>query len=148
MNLKGNNVIRPYASDDLDGLLTVWDESTRIAHPFFTEEFLLAERRNIPELYLPNAETWVWENDETIVAFLALIGNEIGAIFVAPQQQRRGIGRALVDYARSIRESLEVEVFEDNALGRAFYDSYGFQLLSQRVHEETGHGLLRLRLGE
>ena len=48
-------------------------------------------------------------------------------VFVAPGSQRRGGGRVLMDHVRASRDYLEVEVFEANEIGRAFYDAYGFE---------------------
>jgi putative acetyltransferase len=111
-----------------------------------TEEFLASERKNIPELYLPNAETWVWEDEGRVVGFLALLGNEVGALFVAPEFHRQGIGRALMDHAREIRSTLEVEVFVEKSLGRSFYEPYGFEPFEYKMHEPTGHEVIRMRL--
>ena len=117
-----------------------------MAHPFLSPEFLASERENIPNLYLPNAETWVYEADGRVVAFIALIGNEVGAIFVHSDHQRTGIGQVLMDKAKSLREELEVEVFVANSIGRAFYAKYGFKPVEEKVHEPTGQDVLRLRL--
>ena len=57
-----------------------------------------------------------------------------------------GVGRALVDKAQALKGELEVEVFAENAIGRRFYLSYGFELVGKRIHAETGHELLRLKL--
>ncbi|TWT29741.1 putative acetyltransferase [Thalassoglobus neptunius] len=68
--------IRKYENGDVPAILKAWDSATRLAHPFLEEDFLAQERRNIPELYLPNAETWVTEVDGEVVDFIALLGNE------------------------------------------------------------------------
>lgn len=78
--------------------------------------------------------------------FISLIGNEVGALFVDPQFHRAGIGRALVDQARGLRGALEVEVFERNQAGRAFYLTLGFEFMHQKVHDQTGFDIMRLRL--
>lgn len=137
--------IRQYVDKDLEGVLSSWEAATRLAHPFLTEEFLAQERHNIPNMYLPNADTWVVEQDGTVIGFIALIGNEVGAIFVQPDFHSTGAGRALMDQARELHKVLEVEVFRANAIGRKFYDNYGFQPLSESVHEPTGQELLRLK---
>lgn len=139
-------MIRPYDNLDLDQLLKVWSEASAVAHPFLTSEFLAAERDNIQNVYLPNAETWVYELAGGVVAFISLIGNEVGGLFVDPEYQRRGIGQRLMDKARSLRGELEVEVFLANRIGRAFYDQCGFEPVLQRIHEPTGQHVLRLRL--
>lgn len=139
-------MIRAYRDADCDDVLNVWSKASAIAHPFLSREFLSEERRKIPDVYLPNAETWVWEAEGRVLGFLALIGNEIGALFVDPDYHRSGIGRALLGKAQSEQQVLEVEVFEKNRIGRAFYSRVGFEHVTSRVHDETGFELLRLRL--
>ena len=139
-------MIRKYEERDLDELLATWAAASEIAHPFLTSEFLASERENIPKLYLPNAETWVSEEGGTVVGFVALIGKEVGAIFVHPNYHRNGIGQRLMDKARELRDELEVEVFKANQIGRAFYAKYGFKLIEEKIHAPTGQDVLRLRL--
>ena len=139
-------VIRPYRDDDLGAVLGVWYRASLIAHSFLSEEFLAAERREIGERWLPMAETTVCEIDGSVVGFLSLIGNEVGAIFVDPDYQGRGIGRALMDGARDSRPFLELSVFEANSTGRGFYDAYGFEFGGRQVNQDTGLPELRLRL--
>lgn len=139
--------IRQYTEADLDGVLSSWENASRIAHPFLAEEFLEKERYNIPNVYLPNADTWVADIDGTVVGFVALVGNEVGAIFVEPEHHGKGVGKALMDKAQEIHGGLEVEVFEKNSIGRKFYARYGFKPLSEKIHEETGNNVLRLTYG-
>ena len=140
-------MIRRYVDRDLSELLDVWYRASLISHPFLSGEFLETERRQIAERWLPIAETIVYEIDGHVVGFLALIDIEVGAIFVDPDYQGQGIGRALMDTAQRSRSFLELNVFEDNSIGRRFYDSYGFEFVDRHVHEPTGHTELRLRLG-
>jgi putative acetyltransferase len=92
------------------------------------------------------AETTVYEQEGCVVGFVALIGNEVGAIFVNPDAQGRGIGRALMDAARRSRSYLELDVFEANSVGRYFDDVYGFEFVDRHMNEAAGHPELRLRL--
>ena len=124
----------------------MWARASALAHPFLSQEFLELERQNIPHVYLPNAETWVWEADGHVVGFISLLGNEVGAIFVDPGLHRSGIGRALMDRAYALRGELEVEVFERNLLGRAFYAKLGFDVMHKKIHNQTGFEVMRLRL--
>ena len=139
-------MIRKYQSTDCDDVLNVWARASALAHPFLSQEFLERERHMIPSVYLPKAETWVWESGGQVVGFISLLGNEIGAVFVDPEVHRTGIGRALVDRARDLRAELEVEVFERNLLGRAFYAKLGFELMHRKFHDQTGFEVMRLRL--
>lgn len=140
-----NRIIREYQSEDLNDLLASWESATRLAHPFLTEEFLDQERENIPNMYLPNAETWVIEQAGKVIGFIALLGNEVGAIFVQPEFHGTGAGKALMDKAQALRGDLEVDVFKENAIGHKFYARYGFQPINEYVFEPTGDIMVRLK---
>ena len=137
-------IIRKYADPDCDGVIEAWYAASLVATPFLSDEFMSEERGNIRTKWLPMAETWVSDADGTIAGFIALIGNEVGAIFVHPDYQGQGIGRALMDQAASLRDELVLDVFEENAIGRRFYDRYGFQFESKHLHDDTGHMQFRL----
>ena len=140
-----HRIIREYQPADLDDVLAFWESASRLAHPFLQEDFLEQERHNIPNLYLPNAETWVIEHEKQVIGFIALLGNEVGAIFVKPEFHGTGAGKALMDKARDLGGDLQVEVFEANSIGRRFYERYGFKTLLESTHEPTGNRLLRLQ---
>ena len=136
--------IRPYQPADDDSIIAVWFAASQIAHPFLTDEFLAREKRRMREVHLLNADIWVFERQAQTIGFVALIGDEVGAIFVHPGAQRVGIGHALMDMAVRRRGEVFLDVFKANWLGRAFYDRYGFSIEYEHIHEETGQPLLRL----
>lgn len=137
--------IRQYKVSDLEGVLDSWEVATRLAHPFMTDEFIAQERTNVAEIYMPNTDTWVAELESEIKGFIALMGNEVGAIFLQPNCHGQGIGKALMDKAQEIHGNLEVEVFKVNNIGRNFYSKYGFEQLEEKLHEPTGQQVLRLK---
>ncbi len=139
-------MIREYAARDLPELLSVWESASAIAHPFLAPEFIAAERENIPNLYLPNTETWVAEQEGRVVGFISLMGDEVAALFVTPDHQRHGIGHALLGKAQHLRGDLVVEVFAANSIGRGFYHQSGFTPLAESIHEPTGQSLIRMVL--
>jgi putative acetyltransferase len=139
-----NPHIRPYIDSDLDELLLVWVDASKLAHPFLADSFIEKEKHNIPKLYLPNADTWVQVVNNRVVGFIALLGNEVGALFVDPSYHGKGFGKALMDKARSRHTTLELDVFKENDLGRRFYKRYGFIMQEERLHEDSGHPVLRL----
>jgi putative acetyltransferase len=141
-----DGVIRPYADHDLDQLVDIWYRASLLAHPFLSDAFLETERPAIANKWLPMSETIVYEVDDAVVGFLSLVGNEVGGLFIAPEHQRNGIGRALMDAARDSRPFLELSVFEANTGARRFYEDYGFVFVRRQPNAETGLPELRLRL--
>ena len=137
--------VRQYRYSDLDAVLSSWETATRLAHPFMTDEFIAQERINVAEVYMPNTDTWVVDIEGNVEGFVALMGNEVGAIFLQPKYHGRGAGKALMDKARELHGDLEVEVFKENAIGRKFYSRYGFEQVEEKMHEPTGQLILRLK---
>ena len=138
-------MIRLYQKADVDSVIDVWYQASLIAHPFLTEAFLNEEKIKLREIFLPNSQTWVFEKERQVVGFISLADNEVGGIFVRPSNQRQGIGNALMDKARTIHDSIELEVFEANKLGRAFYAKYGFVPIRKYWEDRTGQTMIRLR---
>lgn len=137
--------IRQYKETDLAAVLNSWKAATRLAHGFMTDDFIAQERKNVAEIYLPNTDTWVAKIDGKVEGFIALMGNEVGAIFLQPDCHGRGAGKALMDKAQTLHGDLEVEVFKENTIGRNFYSKYGFENLKEKLHEPTGQQVLRLK---
>ena len=138
-------MIRPFRPADVEGIVEVWSEATRVAHAFLKDEFIVREERAIREEYLREADTWVWDGSGRIDGFISLLGNEIGGLFVRPSIHRCGVGTALIEHALTLQESLEVEVFARNDIGRAFYRRRGFGLLREAFDTRANQPILRLR---
>lgn len=138
-------MIRTYQITDTDAILDAWLQASKIAHPFLSADFIEQEKDNIRNIYLPNTQTWVYEQEERVIGFISMIQNEVGAIFLQPGFHGQGIGKQLMDYVADRYEELEVEVFEKNTIGRAFYDRYGFLKMHDSMHQPTGQKLIRMK---
>lgn len=131
-------MIRQYQSSDTDALIAIWENGNALAHPFLPQEFVAQVAKDMRKIYLPNAETWVLVEDGRVAGFIALIGNEIGGLFLDPILIGKGMGRTMVDHAFALKGPLRVEVFKDNAVGRPFYERYGFVFEEEYLHEPSG----------
>lgn len=141
----GGSHIRPYERRDLARVLEVWEEASRVAHPFLPESFILAERERVRRVYIPITDTWVFEEGGRVAGFISLVDDEVGGLFVDPKSHRRGIGSALLDFALARGRPLELEVFKENQSARAFYQRCGFADVSEYRHAGTGHQMVRMR---
>ena len=56
-------MIRQYREDDTDALVSVWREANSLAQPFLSEAFVAQVAEDIRNIYLPNVETWVAEDN-------------------------------------------------------------------------------------
>ncbi|PZV06597.1 MAG: GNAT family N-acetyltransferase [Leptolyngbya sp.] len=141
--------LQPYRPQDCEAVLEVWQRAATIAHSFLPADHFAQERIAIATQYLPVAETWVYEHQGHIVGFVSLVNDEgsseVGGLFVAPAWQGRGLGRALMDHAVALKGALTVAVFEQNAMGRGFYDRYGFRETGRSHHDDTGLTLVQMQ---
>jgi putative acetyltransferase len=131
-------MIRKYKTEDTDALISVWEKGNAFAHPFLSVEFVAQVAKDMRNIYLPNAETWVLEKDEQAVGFIALLENEIGGLFLTPSLIGKGYGKTMLDHALALKGPLRVEVFKDNAVGRPFYERNGFVYEEEYLHEPSG----------
>lgn len=138
-------MIRKYNEIEIPILVDIWERASRVAHPFLDDEFTQMVKKEMREMYLPNSDSWVYEESNTIIGFISMIENEIGGLFVNPQNHSKGIGTALVNYMKQFHKELEVEVFEQNKIGRPFYEKFGFKTIKEYVHKQTKQKVLRMK---
>jgi len=119
-------MIRKRKEKDNDEIMNVWSEASSLAHPFLETFFVEKVKKDMREIYIPNTETWVYEDNNAVIGFISMLDNEIGGLFVMPNKHSKGIGTQLVNFVRELHNELEVEVFEKNVIGSPFYDKYGF----------------------
>ena len=137
-------MIREYQPSDLDQILTIWLAASIQAHRFIGADYWESKVSDMRDIYLPASETCVYEDQGRVVGFYSLFGNSLAAIFVAPELQGQGIGSALLEDAKSRRETLQLTVYRENASSVRFYQQHGFCSLGEQVDEHTGHPELLL----
>lgn len=144
--MSSGSTIRKFCPGDAEALVSIWKSASSLAHPFLSEAFLAEEAVKLRTQHLPNAETWVLEVRDEPAGFIALVGNEIGGLFLDPSLHGQRLGKALVDFAVGIKGRLRVEVFAKNVIGRGFYERYGFIEAGKYHHEASGEIILELTL--
>ena len=137
-------MIRPYQSSDIAAVISIWREASSLAHPFLTPEQLDKAAVMIRDHFQEIASIYIAEQDGQPVGFVALMGNEVGGLFLRPSYHGRRIGKALMDKAVETKGALHLEVFTENPIGRRFYESYGFVEGAEKMDSFFGHKVLEL----
>lgn len=141
-------ILRPYdPSCDLESCLAIWRSASQVGHPFMSAEELDENGRLVREKYMPLARNIVAVEGVQVVGFIALVDSFIGGLFVAPCEHRKGIGRALIEYAAADLGELALEVYEANHGAREFYHRMGFVEIGRRDLDDKGlrRPLIKLR---
>ncbi|MCP4117037.1 MAG: N-acetyltransferase [Desulfobacteraceae bacterium] len=132
-------MIRNFQEPDMDQVLKIWFEASIMAHDFIEKEFWEAKVTDMREVYLPSAETYVYDEEGMIKGFISLYEDTIAAIFVSPTAQGKGIGKQLMEKAKGVRQSLNLTVYKKNSKSIDFYKKCAFKTQREQIDEHTGH---------
>jgi ribosomal protein S18 acetylase RimI-like enzyme len=125
--------IRRYGPEDFAAVTDLWRRARVQAAPEVQARLgytLEDDRRYFRDVVLVKHEVWVAEVRDRPAAFMAMKGDFIDQLFVAPEHQRGGIGGALLAHARALSPGgLRLFTFQSNAGARAFYEGHGFTVV-------------------
>lgn len=130
-------MIRKLQKSDLDRVAEIWLDTNLRAHDFISEQYWRGNFDMVKEMF-PQAEVYVYESDGKVQGFIGFDGEYIEGIFVSDEMQSRGIGKALLDYAKSRKSELRLNVYQKNTRAIRFYQREGFSILSEGLDEAVG----------
>ena len=138
-------MIRKFENLDLDAVMQIWLQANLDAHAFIPASFWEAHFEMVRDL-LPQAELYVHEDAGTrqIDGFIGLMENHIEGIFVAKAARSKGIGKALLEYAKSRKPRLDLSVYQKNERALAFYRHEQFVVQSEGIDEDTNEAVIQM----
>ena len=131
-------MIRTFRESDLSAIMKIWLDTNIKTHNFISEEYWTSNYDMVKEI-LPKAEIYVYEDDVTnlIDGFIGLTDCYIAGLFVKDTAQSKGIGKQLLDYAKSIKSEMWLSVYQENVGAVHFYKREQFQIKSESVDDNT-----------
>ncbi|MFI0472682.1 GNAT family N-acetyltransferase [Halomonas sp. HMF6819] len=136
---------------DYPALIALWEASVRATHDFLAEEDLLMLKPLIFEQFFDALTLRVAKapNGE-ILGFSGVAAGKLEMLFIAPSARGKGIGQALVEYARREQGVSRVDVNEQNEQALGFYQRLGFTVLDRSPLDGLGkpYPLLHMALAE
>lgn len=133
-------MIRKLKNTDIDKLMDIWLESTVRSHSFISREYWESNYKVVKDVYMPIADTFVYEEEGETKGFISIINNEfIGALFVDVKFQGMGIGSKLIDYSVEKYKKLTLAVYKENKKSVEFYTRKGFKIIEEGLNEDSGY---------
>ncbi|MEG0320138.1 MAG: N-acetyltransferase [Niameybacter sp.] len=129
-------MLRKYRNSDIDEVMNLWLETNIVAHDFIDKSYWQGLFEIVKGM-MADAEIYVFEDNNKILAFLGLIDGYIAGVFVNQEQQSKGIGKLLVDYAKEQYDKLSLSVYHRNRKAYLFYTRQGFVVEKEQVDENT-----------
>ena len=138
-------MIRKFENLDLDAVMQIWLHGNLDAHAFIPADFWTDHFEMVRDI-LPQAELYVHENEATrqIDGFIGLSESHIEGIFVAKSARSKGIGKALLEYAKSRKPRLTLSVYQKNERAIAFYRREKFVVQSEGIDEDTNEAEIQM----
>jgi putative acetyltransferase len=131
--------IRRARPDEADLLFEIWRSAVEATHHFLTAADFKTISAMVRDEYLPSAALWVATDDEDRpLAFIGMTNDMVDTLFVAPSAHGRGIGHALMAYARTRAGPLRVDVNEQNEAALVFYQRLGFRVAGRSECDAAG----------
>jgi len=137
-NIEDLFAIRQSRLTDVARVIDIWRGAVDATHDFLTA----AAREEIDAAacaYLAEASLWVLvDATDRPMAFSAVTGSNMDALFVAPEARGRGLGSMLVRHALSLSPTLTTQVNEQNAQAMGFYLQLGFKPVGRDAFDGSG----------
>jgi ribosomal protein S18 acetylase RimI-like enzyme len=120
--------IRPARADDAVAIATAHIDARREATPWLPVVHTFEETADFfRDFVIPNQLVFVAELEEGVVGFIAIYGEWVEHLYIAPAQQKIGLGDTLLKMAKELRpDGLKLWTFEGNLRARKFYERRGF----------------------
>jgi len=122
--------IRSYRDSDLDSVLDIYRHSKLDELKFEVGDFELIPLNQDQSRWLKFKDSNVYVYDKNgVVAYCALNENHIEAIYVYPEERRKGIARKLLEFMLSkLENDISLNVAKNNLPAKSLYQEYGFEV--------------------
>ena len=128
--MTANFFIRNYRMDDFDAVTILWRIAREKSLPEFQNakgHFFFEDQDYFRKHILRENKVFVVESDGRPVAFMAVKDEFVDQLYVHPDYQNRGAGKALLDYARRLSpEHVWLYTLQINSNACTFYEKNGF----------------------
>ena len=122
--------IREYRPEDFDAVTILWRIAQEKALPELLRtkgHFFYEDQEFFRNHILKENKVWVVELHNRPIAFLAMKDDFIDHLYVHPDYQKRGVGKALLEFARQLSpDHLWLYTLQANVNAMAFYEKNGF----------------------
>ncbi len=136
-----------HAPEDLEELTNVGRDSVEAIHHFLPLDVIDKLEPLIREEYLPRLRLRVAERNGAVLGFIGLDKHQVAMLFIADEARSRGIGNALLDWAKTQFPQLSLDVNEQNPRAAVLYIKRGFSPVGRTETDIQGlpFPLLQLR---
>ena len=128
-------MIEQFDGKNIDGLMKIWRDNNLRFQGFVDKQYWIERYVETRDEFLKN-KIYVYTEMGKVLAFIVFGENgTVLNIQVRPEIQREGIGKLLIDTAKSKNENLSVCVYEENDGAVLFFRAMGFSKVDEYMDE-------------
>lgn len=140
--------IRPYERSDLEQAAGVMYRSASLAYWKINWH---ADEKRVHDAFA-DRQVRKWTDIQVSISggevngVMCLVGSHVDQLFVEPDWQGKGVGKALLDRVKAaFPDGFTLDVFEKNTAALGFYSHLGFQIIDNIASQLEGERELRLK---
>ena len=131
-------MIRKSNPNDINRISEIWLDTNIKVHSFIPQDYWKNYSEKIKKMFL-NAEIYVYQDEKNeIQGFIGMNHSYIEGIFVWKEERSKGIGKQLLDFVKSIKPELTLNVYQKNERAIKFYERENFRIEKEELDENTG----------
>lgn len=133
----------------VEELTSVWRASVEATHDFLSEQDVERIAQYVPEaIRAVRILVTACDDDECTLGFAGVNDDKLEMLFIDPAYRGIGVGATLLDFAVHELGVTTVDVNEQNAQARGFYEHEGFEIIGRSENDEQGEPfpILHMRL--
>jgi putative acetyltransferase len=120
-------------------LIEIWEASVRASHDFLSEADISHFKGRILDEFFDLVDLYSHKNEtRKTLGFLGISPDKIEMLFILPEQQGKGIGKLLLNFAITQKGITKVDVNEQNPRAVGFYKKRGFQIIHRNALDAEG----------
>lgn len=130
-------MIRKLKETDINKVAEIWLDTNIKAHDFIPEKYWKDNFNMVKDMF-PQSEIYIYENGKIIQGFIGMDNDYIAGIFVSSKVQSKGIGKVLLDFVKTKKEKLRLNVYQKNTRAIQFYQREGFKIQNENLDINSG----------
>lgn len=130
-------MIRKLKETDINKVAEIWLDTNIKAHDFIPEKYWKDNFNMVKDMF-PQSEIYIYENGKIIQGFIGIDNDYIAGIFVSSEAQSQGIGKVLLDFVKTKKEKLRLNVYQKNTRAIQFYQREGFKIQNENLDINSG----------
>lgn len=130
-------MIRKLKETDINKVAEIWLDTNIKAHDFIPEKYWKDNFNMVKDMF-PQSEIYIYENGKIIQGFIGMDNDYIAGIFVSSEAQSQGIGKVLLDFVKTKKEKLRLNVYQKNTRAIQFYQREGFKIQNENLDINSG----------